>query len=302
MGNITEFQTDYMIRAVAANSQIRAFAITSRALVEAARQAHHTAPTATAALGRTLSAALMMNDALVKNDDGLLTIQFDGDGPLGSIIATADHSGNVKGYVHHPMTDLPPKPDRHLNVGGAVGRGTLTVIRDLDAGNTYNGQVAIHSGEIADDLTHYFVESEQIPTSVGLGVLVDTDLSVRRAGGFIVQLMPFAADEVIDRLELNLRSLCSVTDLLESGMTPEDLLREVLSGFDITFTEKTPVRFHCSCDRDRVERALLLLGPDELDSMIAENREFTLSCQFCGKEYSFLPEDLHAIRMKAAVR
>lgn len=287
---------DYMVRAMAASQQIRAFAITSRALVDAARSAHNTAPTATAALGRTMTGALMMNQALVKDEDGLLTVQFDGDGPIGGIVATADHRGNVKGYVHYPDTDLPRKADHHLNVGGAVGRGTLTVIRDLDDGTTYNGQVSIHSGEIADDLTHYFVESEQVPTSVGLGVLVNFDRSVRRAGGFLVQLMPGAEDSVLDRLEDNLQHIRYVTEMLEDEMTPEDILAEILKGFDVEITDRMPVQFYCNCNKDRVERALMLVGKEELDSMIAEDHDFSLTCQFCGKQYSFTPADLVKIR------
>ncbi len=193
---MAEYQ-DYMIRAIAANDEIRAFAVTSRNLVEEARKAHNTSPLATAALGRTMSAAVMMNDML-KNEDDLLTLQFNGDGPLGQITVTADHHGNVKGFVQNTDVELPLKADGHLDVGRGVGKGTLTVIRDLDDGKTYNGQVEIHSGEIADDITHYFAESEQVPSSVGLGVLVDTDRTVRKAGGFIIQLMPFTSDETID--------------------------------------------------------------------------------------------------------
>lgn len=292
----TSVYGDYMVRATAAAGQVRAFALTSRDLAEAARLAHGTAPTASAALGRTLSGALMMNQALVKQDDGLLTVRFDGDGPLGTVLATADHSGNVKGYVQNPETDLPRKSDRHLDVGSAVGRGTLTVLRDLDGGNTYNGQVLIHSGEIADDLTHYFVESEQIPTSIGLGVLVQPDGSIRRAGGFLLQLMPFAEESVISRLEENLGKVRSVTQMLEDEMTPEDLLAEILRGLDPEWTDRLPVRFYCNCTEDRVRRALILLGPEELDSMIAENHDFELACRFCGKKYSFRPEDLREIR------
>ncbi len=290
------FTGDYMVRAAAADNQVRAFALTSLDLVEAARIAHNTAPTASAALGRTLSGALMMNQALVKQEDGLLTVRFDGDGPIGTILATADHNGNVKGYVQNPGTDLPRKSDRHLDVGSAVGHGTLTVLRDLDGGNTYNGQVLIHSGEIADDLTHYFVESEQIPTSVGLGVLVSPDGSIRRSGGFLLQLMPFADEAVISRLEENLGQLRSVTQMLEDEMAPEDLLSEILRGLNPEWTDRLPVRFHCNCTADRVERALMLLGAQELDGMLAENRDFEISCHFCGKKYLFTPDDLQRIR------
>lgn len=292
-------ENDYMVRAMAANEEVRAFAVTSRNLVEEARKAHGTAPVCTAALGRTMSGALMMSDML-KDKDSLLTIQFDGDGPIGGITVTADNSGNVKGYVKNPLVALPLKADGHLDVGRAVGRGTLTVIRDMDRDHTYNGQVAIHSGEIADDLTHYFAESEQIPSVVGLGVLVDTDHSVKHAGGFIVQLMPFASDATVSRLEENAKNLEYVTDMLDHGLSPEEMLRKVLDGFDVEITGTMPVQFHCSCSRERVEGALKLLGADELDSMIAEDRssgkDTELSCQFCGKRYRFTADELEKIR------
>ena len=289
---------DYMIRGIAGNDEIRCFAVTGRNLVERARDAHGTSPVATAALGRTMLGALMMSDML-KNDDDLLTVRFDGDGPLGSIVVTADHHGNVKGYVQQPLVMLPLKADGHLDVGRAVGKGTLTVIRDLDMKNTYNGQIAIHSGEIADDLTHYFAESEQIPSSVGLGVLVDTDHTVRKAGGFLIQLMPFASEETIRRLEKNLSSIRYVTEMLEDGMTPEDMLREALRGFDdLRITDETKVQFHCNCSRERVSRALSLLGEKELTSMIEEKKPVELSCSFCGRKYAFSVAELEKIREK----
>lgn len=289
---------DYMIRGIAANDEIRCFAVTGRALVDRARAAHGTSPVATAALGRTMMGALMMSDML-KNEDDLLTIRFDGDGPLGAIVVTADHHGNVKGYVQQPLVMLPLKADGHLDVGGAVGKGTLTVIRDMGMENAYNGQIAIHSGEIADDLTHYFAESEQIPSSVGLGVLVDTDLSVKKAGGFLIQLMPFASEETISRLEQNLSSIRYVTDMMEDGMSPEDMLREALTGFDdLKITDKTPVQFHCNCSRDRVSRALMLIGKEELTFMIEEAKPVKLSCQFCGSKYSFSTAELEEIRSR----
>lgn len=292
-------QNDYMIRGIAANNEIRCFAITGRDLVDKARSSHGTSPVATAALGRTMMGALMMSDML-KNDDDLLTIRFDGDGPLGAIVVTADHHGNVKGYVQQPLVMLPLKADGHLDVGRAVGKGTLTVIRDLDLKDTYNGQIAIHSGEIADDLTHYFAESEQIPSSVGLGVLVDTDHTVKKAGGFLIQLMPFASDETISRLEKNLSSIRYVTEMLEDGMTPEDMLREALNGFDdLRITDTTEVQFFCNCSRDRVSRALALLGDEELASMIRDQKPVELSCSFCGRKYAFSVAELEQIKAKA---
>lgn len=286
---------DYMVRAMAAGEEIRAFAVTSRNLAEEARTAHGTAPVCTAALGRTLSGALMMSDML-KDKDACLTVRFDGDGPIGGITVTADNNGNVKGYVKNPLVTLPLKADGHLDVGGAVGRGTLTVIRDMDREHTYNGQVAIHSGEIADDLTHYFAESEQVPSIVGLGVLVDTDHSVKHAGGFIVQLMPFASEETISHLEKNAQKLEYVTDMMERGLSPEEMLGQVLDGFDVEFTGTKPVQWYCNCSRERVERALKLIGKEELDSMIADGKDVELTCQFCGKHYSFTPDQLRFIR------
>lgn len=289
---------DYMIRGIAGNNEIRCFAVTGRDLVDKARTAHGTSPVATAALGRTMMGALMMSDML-KNDEDLLTIRFDGDGPLGSIVVTADHHGNVKGYVQQPLVMLPLKADGHLDVGRAVGQGTLTVIRDLDMKDTYNGQIAIHSGEIADDLTHYFAESEQIPSSVGLGVLVDTDHTVKKAGGFLIQLMPFASEETISHLEKNLSSIRYVTEMLDDGMTPEDMLQEALKGFDdLRITDKTKVQFHCNCSRERVSRALALLGEKELTSMIEEQKPAELSCSFCGSKYVFSVAELEEIRKK----
>lgn len=282
---------DYMIRAMAADSQIRAFALTAKDLVEEARKAHNTSPIATAALGRLMCGGLMMADML-KGEKDLITLQVDGDGPLRRIVATADKNGNVKGYVVNPDVDLPLKENGHLDVGGAVGKGTLTVIRDLDMKNAYTGQIELYSGEIADDLTCYFAESEQIPTSVGLGVLIDTDLSVRSAGGFMVQLMPNTSEEVIERLEENCKVFGSVTESLDQGQTPEDMLARVLCGFDVEFTEQMPVHFHCNCCREKTERALILLGRKELEDMIDEAEPVELSCQFCGKKYLFETEDL----------
>lgn len=289
---------DYMVRAIAGDKQIRAFAAATGHTVEAGRLAHNTTPVATAALGRTMTGALLMSD-LLKSDEDLLTIQFDGDGPIGGITVTADSHGNVKGYVKQPYVILPPKENGHLDVGRAVGKGTLTVIRDLDRDNTYNGQVAIHSGEIADDLTHYFAESEQVPTSISLGVLVDTDGSVKQAGGFLIQLMPFTKDETITIIENNLKHIKSITEMLQAGATPEQMLGLALDGLDITFEEKMPVQFHCNCSRERVEKALLLLGQDELEDLAKDNKPYDLSCQFCGKKYHFTPEELQELAKEA---
>jgi len=286
---------DYMIRAMAAGEQFRAFAVTSRNLVEEARKAHRTSPIATAALGRTMSAALMMA-YMLKGEDDLLTIQIDSDGPLKGIVVTADSRGGVKGYVKNPLVVLPAKDDGHLNVGAAVGKGTLTVIRDLDMKNTYTGQIDLHSGEIAEDITHYFAESEQIPSSVGLGVLINKDISVREAGGFIVQVMPFATDETVAKLEENLKNIPHVTDMMRDGAGPEDLLERALAGFDVEITDRRDVAFRCNCTRERTDRALLLLGEDELSELMMQKDGTSLQCQFCGKKYHYSPAQLLSLK------
>lgn len=285
---------DYMIRAVAANAQIRAFAITARDLTETARQAHNTSPIATAALGRAMSGALMMADML-KGPRDLLTIQIDGDGPMQGLVVTADNKGNVKGYVKNPSVILPPNEQGHLNVGGAVGRGTLTVIRDMNLKDPYIGQIPLVTGEIAEDLTAYYAQSEQIPSSVGLGVLMNKENTVRRAGGFVVQLMPFADDDVIAQLEENIRGIHSVTTILEEESTPEHLLQTVLKGFDLQINSVEDVRFHCNCSRERFERGLILLGEKELESIAAEGKEIELACQFCSRTYRYTPERIREL-------
>ena len=289
---------DYLVRATAADAQIRAFAVTTRNLVETARAAHNTSPIVTAALGRLMSGALMMGDML-KNDKDLLTIRIDGDGPVKGLLVTADNAGNVKGYAKNPSVVLPPNEQGHLNVGEGIGSGSLTVIRDLGLKEPYTGQITLHSGEIADDLTYYFAESEQIPSSVGLGVLMNHDNTVREAGGFIIQLMPYAEEKIISHLEQNLQKAASVTEILKAGNTPEDMLKIVLEGFDVVFNGTMPVQFHCNCDRDHVEGALILLGKNELDSMIADGKEIELKCQFCGKAYQFSVDDLEGLKEQA---
>ena len=289
---------DYMIRATAANAQIRAFAVTSRELVEYARQAHDLSPIASAALGRTMSAALMMADML-KGPQDLLTIKIDADGPIGGILVTADNHGGVKGYVGNPNVDLPSVRPGHLNVGGAVGHGTLTVIRDLSLKDPYVGQTAIQTGEIAEDITYYFAVSEQIPSSVGLGVLVNRqEKKILQAGGFIVQLMPFAEEETISKLENNLKGIDSVTKMLSAGDTPEQMLEKVLAGLDPVVTQKDPVRFYCNCGREKYERALVLLGREEVQKIVDDGEPVEIKCQFCGKKYRFSQEELKAVLAK----
>ena len=289
---------DYMIRATAADAQVRAFAVTSRDLVEYAREAHDLSPVASAALGRTMSAALMMADML-KGPQDLLTIKIDGDGPIGGILVTADNAGGVKGYVENPSVDLPSKTEGHLDVGGAVGRGTLTVIRDMGMKDPYVGQTAIQTGEIAEDITYYYAVSEQIPSSVGLGVLVNRrEKKILQAGGFIVQLMPFAEEETIAKLEKNLAAIDSVTEMLSSGDTPETMLGKVLDGLGPVVTAKDPVEFRCSCGKERYERALVLLGRDEVQKIVDDGEPVEIKCQFCGKKYRFSPDELKAVLSK----
>lgn len=289
---------DYMIRATAANAQVRAFAVTSRDLAEYARKAHDLSPIAAAALGRTMSAALMMADML-KGPSDLLTIQIDGSGPIGRILVTADNAGGVKGYVENPKVYLPNNAFGHLNVGGAVGKGTLTVIRDMGMKDPYVGQTAIQTGEIAEDITYYYAVSEQIPSSVGLGVLVNTaENRVLEAGGFIVQLMPYAEEETIAALEKNLGQIPAVTRMLSAGDTPEKMLEKVLEGLDPVITDRMPVQFRCNCGKDRYERALVLLGQEEVQKIADEGEPVEIVCQFCGKKYVFTPEELKAVLEK----
>ena len=289
---------DYMIRATAANAQVRAFAVTSRDLAEYARKAHDLSPIAAAALGRTMSAALMMADML-KGPSDLLTIQIDGSGPIGRILVTADNAGGVKGYVENPKVYLPNNAFGHLNVGGAVVKGTLTVIRDMGMKDPYVGQTAIQTGEIAEDITYYYAVSEQIPSSVGLGVLVNTaENKVLEAGGFIVQLMPYAEEETIAALEKNLGRIPAVTKMLSAGDTPEKMLEKVLEGLNPVITDHMPVQFRCNCGKDRYERALVLLGQEEVQKIADEGKPVEIVCQFCGKKYVFTPEELRAVLEK----
>jgi molecular chaperone Hsp33 len=289
---------DYMVRATAGNAQIRAFAVTSRNLVEEARKIHSLSPICAAALGRLMSGALMMGDML-KGEKDALTITVDGDGPIGGLLVTVNNKGQVKGYVKNNAVVLPNNAEGHLNVGGAVGNGTLTVTRDLGLKDPYVGTISLYSGEIADDLTCYFVESEQIPSSVGLGVLVNKDLSIMEAGGFIVQLMPDATEEVISKLESNIQGMPTVTDILREGKTPEDLLAMALDGLSMEITDTRPVEYHCGCDKDRVERALVLLGKKELQSLIDDDEDIEIKCQFCGTAYSFTPTELKKLMLRA---
>ena len=294
-GEITGQTGDYMLRATAANGQIRAFAATSRDLVEKARQAHNTSPVATAALGRLMTAGVMMG-SMMKADSDLLTIRVEGDGPIGGLTVTADKNGNVKGYAFHPEVMLPPNAKGKLDVGAAVGTdGSLTVIKDLGLKEPYVGSIPLVTGEIAEDIAGYFVESEQIPTACGLGVLVDRDQSVKAAGGYLIQLMPGAGEDVITKVEGGIMAAGPVSALLDKNDDPEQLLRDVMSDFDLKILETCPVSYKCYCSRERVERALISLGRNELEQMLAEQGGCQLTCQFCDAVYDFSAEDLKGL-------
>lgn len=290
---------DYLVRATAAQAQIRAFAATTRQTVETARQNHGLSPVASAALGRLLTGGAMMG-AMLKEENALLTIQILGDGPIGQMTVTADAAGRVKGYVNHPQVMLPPSAVGKLDVGGAVGQGILNVIKDIGLKDPYCGQTVLQTGEIAEDLTYYFATSEQVPSSVGLGVLMNKeDGTVKQAGGFIIQLMPFASEEVITQLEENLKNLDSVTSMLDSGKTPEEMLQLVLKGMDIEYTDTLPVEFYCNCDKKRVEKAMISLGTKELNDMIGDGEPITVNCHFCNQDYTFSIEELKELLKKA---
>jgi len=287
--------SDQLVRAITADGCVKAMAISSRALTERARQIHRTLPVATAALGRTLAAASMLGSAL-KEDGAGVTVQIKGGGPLGTVLAVSDNQGNVRGTVDNPAVDLPLRPDGKLDVGAAVGTdGTLTVIRDLNLRDPYVGSVALLSGEIADDLASYFAESEQVPSAVGLGVLVNRDQSVKAAGGYLIQLLPGAGEDVIGKVEGGVLAAGPVTALLERDSDPEALLRAVLSDFEVEVLERSPVEYRCTCSRERMERALISMGPAELGSLLEEQGEAELNCRFCGRSQYFSGDDLKGL-------
>ena len=289
---------DYIVRATAANAQIRAFACTSRETVEAARAHHDTTPVATAALGRLLSGAAMMG-TMLKGEKDVLTLQVHGGGPLKGMTVTADAFGHVKGYVNNPYVELPLNAKGKLDVAGAVGVGFMNVIKDLGLKEPYVGQTVLQTSEIAEDLTFYFATSEQVPSSVGLGVLVGKDYRVEQAGGFIIQLMPFADDKVIDKLEENLKEVDSVTKLLSEGLTPEQILEKVLDGFDVEFTDTIPMSFYCDCSKNRVEKVLISVGKKDLQDMINDGKPIEVNCHFCNTNYTFEVDELKEIYKKS---
>lgn len=287
--------SDHIVRAVSADGYFKATAISGRDLVERARNIHTLLPVATAALGRTLMAASMMGDAL-KEENGSVTLQIKGGGPLGTVLAVSDCTGNVRGYVQNPHVDLMEKHPGKLDIGRAVGTdGTLTVIKDIGLKEPYVGSIGLFSGEIADDLAMYFVESEQIPTACALGVLMGTDQSVTSAGGYLIQLLPGAPEEVIDKIEAGIRQVGPVSGALASGLDGEGLLRAVLPDFGLEILETHPVAYKCYCSRDRVTRALISMGRQELASLIEEQGQAELTCQFCDSVYRFSKEELEEL-------
>lgn len=289
---------DYIVRAAAAGGGIRAFAAVTKELTEKAREIHQTSPVVTAALGRLLTAGAMMG-IMLKGERDLLTLTVRGDGPVQGLTVTADAAGRVKGFPYRADVWIPRKKNGKLDVGGAIGRGTLTVVRDQGMKEPYSSQVQLQTGEIADDLTYYFVTSEQVPSSVGLGVLVDRDQSVRQAGGFIVQLMPGAAAETIDALEQNLGRISSVTSMLEEGLTPEDIIGRLLDGMDPEILDTRPTEFYCGCSRERVAKVLISLGRKELQDMIDEGKPAELHCHFCNRQYTYTTEEMKELLEKA---
>lgn len=284
---------DYIVRATAAKGQVRAFAARTTQLVETARVRHSTSPVATAALGRLLTAGAMMG-SMMKNDTDMLTLMIRSGGPLGGITVTADSHANVKGYVQNPDVMLPAKNGK-LDVGGAVGAGLLQVIKDMGLKEPYAGQTILVSSEIAEDLTYYFANSEQIPSSVGLGVLMEKNNTVKCAGGFLLQLMPFAEEKTIDVLEENLKRVTSVTALLEKGYTPEQILAELLGDLELMVTDTLDTRFYCNCSKERVEQAVVSIGRRDIQEMIEEGKDIEVKCHFCNTAYHYTVEDLKRI-------
>ena len=283
---------DTLVRAMSKDGMVKATAVYTRALTERARQIHHTSPVATAALGRALAGVSMMGNAL-KGSGESVTLQIKGDGPLGTILAVSDAEGNVRGYVQDASVELPLRADGKLDVGSAVGHGgTLTVIKDLGLKEPYVGTVDLLGGEIAEDLAAYFVESEQIPSACGLGVLVDRDRSVLAAGGYLIQLLPGAGEDTIAKVEGGIYAAPSVTNQLRDDPDPANLLRTVLSDFDLEILETMPIKYRCYCSRERTERALLSLGSKELEDILREQGKADLTCQFCDRIHSFSGEEL----------
>ncbi len=290
--------SDYIVRATAGNAQIRVFAAYTKDMVEEARSRHNTSPVATAALGRLMTAGAMMG-SMLKGEKDLLTLRIHGNGPIEGITVTADSKARVKGYVGNPNVILPANKVGKLDVAGAVGIGFMDVIKDMGLKEPYVGQTVLQTSEIAEDLTFYFANSEQVPSSVGLGVLMSKDNTVAQAGGFIIQLMPFAQEEVIATLERNLAEVTSVTTLLSQGKTPEDLIEILCRDLEPVIQDTLPTEFYCNCDRDRVEKALISIGRKEIEEMIADGEEIEMNCHFCNTHYKFSVEELKILADKS---
>ena len=288
---------DYIVRAIAADGQIRAFAATTKNMVEEARTRHNMSPIATTALGRLMTGGAMMG-TMMKSDADVLTIQIKGNGPIGQMTVTADAKGRVKGFVANPEVMLPLK-DGKLDVAGAVGIGVLSVIKDIGLKEPYVGDTILITSEIADDLTYYFATSEQVPSSVGLGVLMNKDNTVRQAGGFIIQLMPGASDAVISALEEKIKEIHSITTLLDVGNTPETILQYILGDLGLEINEKLPAKFTCNCNKSRIEKALISVGKKDIQEMIDDGKPIEVNCHFCNKNYTFDVEELKEILEKA---
>ena len=282
---------DYIVRGMAANNQVRFFAAYSRNLVEEARERHNTSPVVTAALGRLLTAGAMMG-SMCKNDTDIVTLKIQGDGPIEGMTVTADAHANVKGYANNPVVIIPPSWAGKLDVGAAIGYGTLTVIKDIGLKEPYAGQTPLTTSEIADDLTYYFASSEQIPTSVALGVLMEKNNTVKQAGGFIIQLMPFASEEVISALEEKIANFTSITAHLENGETPEEIIEHMFEGFDVQITDRIPTKFQCNCSKERVSKAVISIGKKEIQEMIDDGKEVEVNCHFCNSHYKFSVEEM----------
>lgn len=296
--NTISKNSDYIVRATAANHQIRAFAISSTNTIEEARQRHNTSPIATVALGRLMSAGAMMG-TMMKGDDDIITIQIKGDGPIGGLTVTADAKANVKGYVNHPEVMLPLNSAGQLDVEKALGIGVLSVIKDIGLKEPYVGDTILVTSDVTQDITYYFATSEQVPSSVGLGVLMNKDNTVREAGGFIIQLMPNATDEFIDKLEKRIKEIKSVTNMLDEGMTPEDILEHILGDMDLQILDTVPTEFYCNCSKERVSAAVISVGKEELQKMIDEGEPIEVNCHFCNSHYKFSVDELKDMLIKA---
>lgn len=289
---------DYILRAAAGDGAVRIFIANTKETAQKAFELHQTSPVMTAAMGRALTGVAIMG-SMLKNEDDMVSIQIKGDGPGGGLTVTSDSKSYVKGYPYNPMVDIPLKENGKLDVQAALGYGTLTIIKDMGLKEPYVGQIPLVSGEIAEDLTYYFAKSEQTPSAIALGVLVDRDYTVKQSGGFIIQMMPDAPDEIVTALENKLATMESVTTMLDKGMTPEDMLREIAGEFEPQVLDKIPVEYYCNCSRERVEKALISLGKKELATIIEEDGKASLHCHFCNKNYDFDKEQLMTILNEA---